>query len=110
MAIRNRHRKIAVFFCDDNRFKVFCSVFVRYYRKVSVFFCFARKSVCHNASSKLGDHIFGARTDTDFPEPLFLQPDEEVVDAGAADCHFEVGFWFCHDAESSSWLLYDAFY
>ena len=40
---------------------------------------------------------------------LFLKPDKEVVDAGAAYGHIEVGLRFGHDAESSSWLLDDAF-
>ena len=51
---------------------------------------------------KIGDFADGTK--------LFFQPDEEVVDAGAADCHFEVGFRLGHDAESATRLLYDAFY
>lgn len=41
---------------------------------------------------------------------LFFQPDEEVIDARAAYCHFEVGSLLGHDAESATRLLDDAFY
>ena len=44
----------------------------------------------------------------DVPGRLFLQPDEEVVDAGAADCHFEMGFRNRYNAEASTRLLDDA--
>ena len=49
---------------------------------------------------KIGDFADGTK--------LFFQPDEEVIDAGAAYCHFKVGFWLSHDAESAAWLLDDA--
>ena len=40
---------------------------------------------------------------------LALQPLQEVIDAGAADCHFEGWLRLCNDAQTSG-LLDDAFY
>ena len=49
---------------------------------------------------KIGDFTDGTK--------LFFQPDEEVVDAGAADCHLEVGVDGGYDAETATRLLYYA--
>ena len=46
---------------------------------------------------KIGDFADGTK--------LFFQPDEEVIDAGAADRHLEGRFRLCGDAQAASGLF-----